>query len=87
MISAPLIFFYYYDTTMLTYFPNRLELLFRTVFAFPNASRIGLQLRILSSIPIWDVYWITICLMSFALFRTLDCDLIFFNSGMLCWNI
>lgn len=34
----------------LTYFPNQDELLFLTVFALPNASRIGLQSRILSSI-------------------------------------
>ncbi len=32
------------------YFPNREELSFRTVLAFPNASRIGLASRILTSI-------------------------------------
>ena len=34
----------------LMYFPNRLLFLLRTVWAFPNASRIGLESRILCSI-------------------------------------
>ncbi len=49
MISAPFIFFDSQLTIILTYLPNRDELLLRTVLALPNASRIGLQDRILSS--------------------------------------
>ena len=36
-------------------FPNRDELLFRSVFALPNASRIGLLMRMRSSGPTVDV--------------------------------
>ena len=49
---APTIFRFARSTTMRTYLPNRLELSLRTVFALPKASKIGLQLKILSSILI-----------------------------------
>jgi hypothetical protein len=39
--------------------PKRLELLFLIVLAFPNASRIGLQPKILSSIPTSFSYFST----------------------------
>jgi hypothetical protein len=44
---ALLAFFY---SQIRTYFPKRLELSLRTVLAFPKASKIGLHIRIRSSI-------------------------------------
>jgi hypothetical protein len=45
-MAAPFTFFDEISTIMLTYFPNREELLLRTVLALPNDSRMGLQERI-----------------------------------------
>jgi len=46
MISAPFILLVRTSITILTYLPNRDELLFLLVLEFPNASKIGLQFSI-----------------------------------------
>ena len=46
----------YLLTFILTYLPNRDELLFRFVLELPNASNIGLHSNILSSIVVVSIY-------------------------------
>lgn len=65
---------YFFSSNILTYLPKRLELLFLTVFAFPNASNIGLHLKIFSSIgiespkfwPLWSLREVKYYIENFA---------------------
>lgn len=47
-----------YPKYICTYFPNRLELSFRTVLLFPKASRIGLQDKIFYYTECYDLIWV-----------------------------